>query len=208
MAVATTRQWESLGEWSPRLFLAAGLLVAGHGAVKAVEAFADVAPPPDVFGPAGYLLAVVGMVGLYPALSDRSPGLARAAVAVAVVPAVGWVVILAFTAGELLGVAAGSTPPGPVLAVHMAGLLATYLLFAVASLRSDVHPNAVGGLLLVPPLLIVGMFVGAAVVGASAVGASLVGTGQALVHLSVGARLPTGPEPADHASPTGEAAAD
>lgn len=198
-----TQKTGRVGKWSPKLFLAAGLLVAGHGAIKAVEAFTHIAPPPDVFGPAGYLLAVVGMLTLYPALSDETR-LARVAATVAVVPAAGWVAILALTVGEYLGVTAGVTA-GLLMFAHAMALFATYVLFAVASLRSDVHPNAVGVLLLMPAVLLVAIFAGAAI-GASAVGAFLVGTGQAVVHLSVGAVLPTGVDRPDHA--TAGAAAD
>lgn len=190
MSWGNIRQLEAVERRGPELFLLAGLLVAGHGAVNAVEAFTSLTPPPDVFAPAGYLIAVIGMVALYPALVDRSPKLARTAVLVAIIPAVGWISILALTTGELLGIASNTVTPGPFLAIHIVGLLATYLLFAGASLRSDLHSNAVGGLLLIPPLLIVAMFASAAVIGNSTVGAFLVGIGQAVAHLSIGVALP------------------
>jgi hypothetical protein len=144
-----------------------------------------------VFGPAGYLLAVVGLLGLYPALAERTPRLARAAAGVAVVPVVGWLVILAVTVGEVVGaVPAGvGALPGGVLGVHLASLLLTYVLFGVAELRADVHPRSVGGLLLVAPAVWLAMLVGAAVAPDAAVGPFLVGATQALVHVGLGATL-------------------
>lgn len=191
MVTGSTQRLESLARWSPTLFLAGGGLVVGHAAVRGVEAFTTNAPPPDVFGPAGYLLAVVGLLGLYPALEEQVPRLARAAAAVAAVPLVGWVAILAVTAGEVVGaVPAGMGAfPGAAFAVHLGTLLLAYVLFGVAALRAGVHPRAVGGLLLAAPALWLAMVVGAAVVPDSVVGPFLVGGAQVLVHLGIGATL-------------------
>lgn len=191
MLTRTKRGSGSLGRWSPTLFLAGGGLVVGHAAVNGVEAFTGATPPPDVFGPAGYLLAVGGLLGLAPALADRTPRLARVAAAVALVPLIGWLAILATALGELAGVA----PPvsailsGGVLATHLATLLLAYVLFGAAWLRAEVHPRSVGLLLLAPPVLWVAMLAGAAVVGADAVGPFFVGAAQALVHVGIGATL-------------------
>jgi hypothetical protein len=191
MGTRSTRRLEPLARWSPALFLAGGGLVVGHAAVNGVEAFTTNTPPPDVFGPAGYLLAVVGLLGLYPALVERTPRLARAAATVAAVPLAGWVVVLTVTLGEFAGVVApvSASLPGWFLAVHLATLLLVYVLFGVAGLRSGGHLRTVGGLLLVAPALWVAMLAGAALLGNGAVGPFLVGAGQALVHLGVGATL-------------------
>lgn len=171
--------------------LAGGGVVIGHAAVNGVAAFTETTPPPDVFGPAGYLLAVVGLLGLYPALAGRTPRLARAAAVVAVVPVVGWLVILAATLGEVVGVvpAGVGTLPGGVLGGHLASLLLTYVLFGVAELRANVHPRPVGVLLLVAPAIWLAMLVGAAVAPDATVGPFLVGGAQALVHVGLGTTL-------------------
>jgi hypothetical protein len=44
-----------------------------------------------VFGPTGRFAALVGLIGLYPPLVDRTPTTARAAGVVAVVALVGWI---------------------------------------------------------------------------------------------------------------------
>lgn len=178
----------------------------GHAAVRGVEAFTETTPPPDVFGPAGYLLGVVGLLGLYPALAVRTPRLARVAAAVAVVPLVGWVLVLAATLGELVGVvpAVSELLPGVFLVIHLATLILAYALFGAAGLRADVHPRAVGGLLLAPPALWVAMVAGAAVIGGDAVGPFVVGGAQALVHVGIGATLRAGgvDDPAPAGDPT------
>jgi hypothetical protein len=191
MRTGSTRRLEPLARWSPALFLAAGGLVVGHAAVNGVEAFTTNTPPPDVFGPAGYLLAIVGLLGLYPALAERTPRLARAAAAVAAGPLVGWIVVTTVTLGAFAGVVppVSESLPGWFLAVHLATLLLAYVLFGVAGVRSGGHCRSVGVLLLAAPALWVAMLAGAAVFGTGAVGPFLVGAGQALVHLGVGATL-------------------
>lgn len=198
MADANNRPWPALERWSPTLFLAGGGLVAGHAAIRGLEAFTAMAPPPDVFGPVGYFLAIVGLLGLYPALVDRAPRLARAGAAIAVVPLVGWSWFSIAAFAELAGIvsAASAMIPGPVFLVHVVTLVLTYGLFAVASLRAGRSLRLVGALLLAPPILMSTMVVAAAVVGNSTSGAFLVGSLQAVVHLSIGGVLRAGAAPA------------
>lgn len=208
MVGVSASHFESLENWSPVLFLFAGGLVIGHAAIRGVEAFTDVAPPPDVFGPTGYLLAVLGLLGLYPALADRTPRLARTAAVVAAVPLVGWVIISASSFGEVAGVLPSESwvLPGVFFVVHLVTMVLTYVLFGVASLRAGVHSRTVGRLLLVPPALFVVMMAGGATVGYSAPGAFVVGSGLALAHLSIGAVLWAG-TPTDHQAPSADATA-
>lgn len=105
--------------------------------------------PLNVFGPAGYLLAVVS-----------------------------WASMLVLTVKDLFEVASGPVSPGPLLAVHTVGLPGTYVLFGVTRLRDETQRKTVGWLLLTPPLLIVALFVRAAVIGNSAVGAFLLEPGR------------------------------
>lgn len=207
MALAPARRVASLERWSPTLFLVGGGLVLGHAAVRGIEAFTPTAPPPDVFGPLGYLLALVGLLGLYPALVDRTPTVARVAAVVALVPLVGWAAISIATLAGAAGVLGTSLPGlfGGFFLVHMAALFLTYVLFGVASLRAGVHARTVGVLLLVPPVLLVSLMAGAAVIGGSTIGAFVIGSLQAVVHLSIGGLLRAGATPAD--APVGDAAA-
>lgn len=191
MVDVTEPRWKPLGRLSPALFLAAGGLITGHAALRGVEAFTGIDPPPDVFGPAGNLLALLGLVGLYPALVDRNQWLARAAAGVAVVPLVGWVVLTAWTVGGAAGAVSPHSEvlPGAFYAIHMATVILTYGLFGAASLRTDAYPRTLGVLLFGPPVMFVVMVVGAAALGTSASGPFIVGSGLALLHLAMGSVL-------------------
>lgn len=195
----------SLEKWTPRAFLLAGVLFVGHAAVRGVEAFTTAPPPADVFGPAGYVVALVGLAGLYPALADRTAKLARLAAAVAGLPFAGWLVIEAWSVGEVAGI----VPPQPdvfpgafFVAVILTTLLA-YVLFGVASLRAEVHSRTVAVLLLAPAAVLVLLIAGATVLDAgAAVGGVVVGIGQSLAHLALGGALRGGRARADTESPT------
>lgn len=205
--VSSTRYWEALDRWSPTLFLVGGGLVVGHAAVRGIEAFTATAPPPDVFGPPGYLLALLGMLGLYPALVERTPRVARLAAVVALVPLVGWVGLSAVSFAAAAGVSAVQSPEGleVLFVAHIVGVVLTYVLFGLASLRAGVHSRPIGLLLLMPPVLISGMMAGAAVIGYSAFGAFVIGGTQALVHLTIGDVLRR--DPTESPAPAGDVTA-
>lgn len=207
MARARTGISRTLERWSPTLFLIGGALVVGHAAVRGIEAFTDLAPPPDVFGPPGYLLALAGLLGLYPALVARTPRLVRVAAGVATVPLAGWAVLTAGTLAEALGLLTlAAVLPGAVYVVHLTILILTYTLFAVATLRAGVHTRGLGLLLLVPPLLMGALLVGAVTMANPVVGAFVIGSGQAAVHLAIGGILRTR-APSDSLAPANDATA-
>lgn len=208
MGSGSTQQLGWVERYSPRLFLVGGALVVGHAAVNGLEAFTEIGPPPDVFGPAGYLLGVLGLLGLYPALADRSPRAARLAAALAVVVLLGWIGILAQTVGVAVGVVGpdAGVLPGVFLFAHLAGLVLSYLLFGALTLVTGGHSRTVGGLLLLVPLFVVGLVAGAHLFGNSAAGSFLLGTLLALTHLSVGIALGAGGSPRGMEAATGEVA--
>lgn len=193
MAEVTPQHWRSLERVSPALFLTAGGLIVVHAAFRGLEAFTAVNPPVDVFGPAGYLLALLGLFGLYPALLARKPRLARIAAGVTVIPLAGWVIIVAW----IVATAAGALPPqeevlpGIFYVVHLAAVILSYSLFGAASLGTDAQPRSFTLLLFVPAVLFVGMIAGAALIGNSPYGAFAIGSGLALHHLALGSVLRT-----------------
>lgn len=199
--------WESLERWSPTLFLLGGGLVVGHATVRGIEAFTGLVPPPDVFGPPGYLLALVGLLGLYPALVERSPRLVRFATVVAIGPLVGWMALTAGTVADAVGLVPLTTVlPATFYVAHLLLLILTYALFGVASLRSGSYSRVLEFLLFVPALLMGALLVGATTVGHVAVGAFVIGSGQALVHLAIGGVLRAGVS-TDSQTPAGDAVA-
>lgn len=204
MGVDSTVRWELLEQASPKLFLLGGTLIVGHAAIRGLEAFTAITPPVDIFAPTGYLLALVGVLGLYPSLRTQTPRLARVASATAVVPLGGWVTITVASVGELTGVLTPDAVvlPGAVFGVHMLGLLLAYTLFGVTVLWGGRHPRAVGVLLLVVPTLFIGIVAGAAVMGPSSGGAFVIGSLSALTHLTIGYSLQTNRGTIDHETAT------
>ena len=143
----------SLEGKSPTLFVVAGALLVAFAANTALETFSGTSYPPiqGLVGPVGFLLGVVGLFGLYPALADETPALARLAALVAAIPAVGWILIIVRSIlRHVLGVADLPEALAAVPLVVIASMIPTFALFGVACLRAGVHSRAVGVLLLVP----------------------------------------------------------
>lgn len=203
MVLANTPVRESVEQWSPTLFLAAGALVVGHATILGVQAFTEMATPPDVFAPLGHLVALVGLFGLYPALADRTPTLARVAAVVAAVPAAGWLVIAGAQVGELAGVLSPPTGvlPGVVFTVVIVSTVLTYLLFGVAGLRAGGRSRIVARRLLVPAGLFGGLITGIAVAGASALIGFLFTGGLVVAYLAIGRCLRVEAAPNDAETP-------
>lgn len=178
---------------SAPLFLIAGVLLLVFAGLNGVEAATDSAPP-DIFGPLGYAVAFVALLGLYPTLVNHSRWSARAGAIAAIVGVLGWAAL------TVLGVltAVGVLPPpeelGPAgfaaLAPAGLGMVLGYLLFSVATLRSRVYSRTVGVLMLAPPVIFVAVFaVLAPVFGDLEWGPFVAGAAQALVHLALGFTL-------------------
>lgn len=201
----TSTHWRSVEQWSPSLFLIGGALLAGHTAVQSIEAFTALNSPPDVFVTTGHLVALGGLVGLYPVLADRTPRLARAAGAVAVVPVVGWV---AMTGAQLLAVAGMASTlndvlPGPVILLVVGSTILTYVLFGAATLRIGEGSRTVGGLVVAPAVLLLAL-ADEALTGVSPLDGILIAGGLTLSMLALGYRLRTWHRP-EQPTPTGDA---
>lgn len=203
------RHWHSTERWSPTLFLLGGMLLAGHAAVQGIEAFTDLSPPPDVFVTVGHLVALLGLVGLYPALVDQTPITARVGAVAATIPLVGWV---AMTVAQLIAVAGAAASlneilPGAVIMLVVVSTVFTYLLFGIAGLRVDKNSMTIGALVLAPGVLIVALLVDAAVTGSSAIDGFVIGGGLAVSMLALGYRLRTWNRSRGHAATIGDATA-
>lgn len=205
MGSVSTFHAGSLEKWSPTAFLVAGMLFVGHAVVRGIEAFATTSPPPDVFGPTGYVVALVGLFGLYPTLTDRIPRFARVAAIMAAIPAIGWLVISVWSFGEVAGIVPSQSDvlPGVFFIVVILSTFLTYVLFSVASLRANVHSRTVGALLLAPAAVLVLLIMGVAILeGGAAIGGFIIGSGQTLAHVAIGGALRRESVPTDHESPS------
>lgn len=185
-----------LDEHSPTLFLAAGVLLVGYTGLNGIEAVTEMAFEPNLFQ-FGYVLAFLGLLGLYPRLADHRPWPARVG---AVLAAVGLVAFAAFTVldlAALAGVASGGQPPGPLVVMGVAAFVLGYPVVGAAALRSDALSRTAGFALLVPGLIIVLMLAHMAAGLDSPRTVFVVSAGQAMAHLAIGQTLRSEAEAAD-----------
>jgi hypothetical protein len=141
MVPISAKHWNWLEARSPTLFLVGGALLVGYAAVFGTVAFADPVVEQNVFK-IGYVFGFLGLLGLYPTLTGRSPRLARVG---GVAAALGLVAISAFTTNDIAVLAdlvSDGNPAWYIFFIPLAliGFLVGYLAFGVASLRSDVFP--------------------------------------------------------------------
>lgn len=207
MVARSQRRWRTLEQWSPTLFLLGGAGVITHAAIQALEAFTAVNPPPDVFVMAGHLIALAGLLGLYPALVRRSPPLAMAGLAATGLGVAAWTVL---TAAQVLAVAGavGSLTalfPGAVFVGVIAVTILAYTLVGTAALIADAG-STVDGLLVLAPAALLAVLLGKSVVaGVGAADGAVIGGGLALSMLALGVRLQSWPGVAAEPAPAGAA---
>lgn len=208
---STNIVWRKLERWSSTVFLVAGGLLVVFATNTGARVFADSGSSTvhSTLGPAGFFLGIVGLFGLYPALADRTPILARIAGIVAAIPAVGWFVITVFGIGSsakiLPGMSVVFPPVFPVL-VFLTTILA-YILFSVTSFRTGVHSRVVSLVLLAPIVPFITLIVGTAVLGPVEWVEFVIDSGHALAYLAVGIVLRTEHMSAETVDPVGEASA-
>lgn len=156
-----TKRWESLERWSPRLFLVGGVLFLLGAVNDSSIYFAEVSNPEAlsvVFLMSGFLAAVIGLVGLYPRLVDRSPRLAQISLGSVVLGVIGMLVLAILAVVSLVVSSVNLFESGivPLVALPTGLLLvAAFLLFGTAILRTAMFPRSVGVLLLAEVVLMV-----------------------------------------------------
>lgn len=190
------RLFESLEGKSQRLFLVAGSLLAVFAANTAFQTFIGESYllVQSLVAPTGFLVGVLGLLGLYPALVDRTPTMARAAGLLAGGTAVYWIVLLAGSLGEIAGAIPASEAVFPIVfffGIYVAMIL-TYAVFGIVVLRAGVQSRLVGLSLLGPAVMFLLLMVRAAPNYA-------IDAGHALFHLGAGILLWTDDVPSDQA---------
>lgn len=164
-----------------------------------------------ILGPGGFALGFLGLLGLYPALADRSPKLARAGAACVTLGAVGFSTISLHGVTQLAGT---EEPAWFAVSTGLAalGMLPGYVAFGVATLRTGVRSQRLGLLLLVPAVVFGVMVLGGVLAQfgyRSAAGlawsAVLISGAQALAHLGIGYTLRAGDRGARAETPAGDA---
>lgn len=174
----------------------------------ALEVFMEIASPQALLAMPALVATFIGLLGLYPNLTDNSPRLARAGLGILTVAGVGLIVIFAWVlVGNILQMVAGmevpTKPPGIVIAATVGGYVMTVLLFGIASLRNADPSRTVGYLL----LGLVGAFTIPVIAGVIWGGypgewmAVVVSGLQAAVIIAIGYSLRTGPSQSHHNEP-------
>lgn len=195
--------WESLETKRATAFIVAGLLLVSFVMLRNIVVFIDTGVPEALiytFRPAGFVVAFVGLFGLYPTLAPRTPWLARVGVAWAVLPAVGWLVLAVAYSSVVTGLLQLVGEPPLMEGLYtLTALLSVpaYVLFGLASGRSGSHKELVSLLLLTVPLLVLVMAVWAGG-GVPFMWGFLVG-GLGLAHLALGIVIRFGGIPTGHA---------
>lgn len=169
MTLVSTQRWESLERMSPTFFLIAG----GFFLINAVIVVSGITTGSErmttllgeTFNAAAWASALVGLLGLYPHLADRSRWLSRIGAVCATIGVIVFTVLsglsFAFYARIVEGSIQNLVPlilPGVIL-----GGVLSFLLFGIVTLRTETYPRVIGGLLLLPPLIVfLNIFGGAA----------------------------------------------
>jgi hypothetical protein len=175
---------------SPTLFLVGGMVLIAFAASLAAIGLMDMSVPRNIFAGAGFTLAFLGLLGLYPGLADRSPRLARAGAVFAILGTVGFSLTFMLGIAEFVEI----TLPAWVEAVQLLniiGIILGFLLTGIASLRTDAHTRSLGVFLLVPAVIFAVNITRVAVLGAwtPSWAPFLLGSLQALAMLAIGYSL-------------------
>lgn len=193
--------WESLEGRTGTLFLVAGAMFIVFAAFNGVEAFMGQSAPKDIFGPAGFAFAFLGMLGMYPRLSEKYP---RLLLFGAVIVLIGFAAS-AITSLWHIGLWVIPTMPdfGSAFALGMVlGQFLGYTSFGFASLRADLYTRPVGLLLVAVPTVLALMIATVATGFATSGSAVVLGSVQAILHLAIGASLWTDGEPTGQSEPS------
>jgi len=140
-----------LGENAAKLFLVGAALYAVFVANQVLTTYTGTSYWfASTFAWAAWILVPLGVLGLYPALVERRPYLSRAAAVVTVIPVLCSAIVFTGEIVEAAGIL--SEAPGVLALTPFVGIVTFYValaLFGVTVLIADVHPKAVGVLMLV-----------------------------------------------------------
>lgn len=208
MPTSTNISWDSLEQWSETLFLVSGglfLINAVHEVIGRYTGYLEVEFLNAVIYLSALVISLVGLLGFYRQLSERTPRLARASAGVAVVAGTGLIVLLVWA--SITAVLNQPMPPGILLIVALAGMVLGFLLFTVASLRTHIPSRTVSRLLLGFVLAwVVALAGGFVAFGLDAPDwfAPSLNVVSSVFLLTIGYALRTGTGPSDRADPGGD----
>lgn len=196
--------WGSLERWSATAFLVGGLLMvvdAGIVAANVVTGTERLLLFGQVFVGVAWTAALVGLLGLYPRLADRSRWLSRAGALCAAVGVAVFAIMAVTVLTYLAGIPAGeySDVGSYFIPGVLVGSVLGFVFVSAASLRAGVHSRGFGILLLVPAALVL-VNILRFVAGFESTTITLgVVVADALTMLAIGSRLRTGDAPVGQA---------
>lgn len=173
-----SRAWNALESWSSTAFLIAGGLLFLFVVLSGLSAFTNVLGEGAVIGAAvvgsglfGLILAAIGLLGLYPRLSEPAPRLSRGGLGALALALTGILVVI----GTLAVVGPPEAPadvPSFVPPVFISSgilIMLGYELFAVASIRTKTPSRRIGLLLAVPGIVLLWHYIALAAFGSQPV---------------------------------------
>lgn len=185
------RLWQSLEDMSPALFLAGGALLVLFTTLTAVELFLGLAMPAEIFGPAGFAVTLVALLGLYPTLANKSPRLVRVGAFFAAIGASAATIVA--TAALLTYVGIIAVQPTWTIAVNLilaGGAILGFLLFAIAGWRNPIVSRGLPVLLVAPAVIFIVLLIGTASGGPSPMATFITATMHALAVLGLAYVVP------------------
>lgn len=174
MRTTDSGTWKVLESWSPTAFLVAGGLLLGFVVLTGITAFTDVLGQGPMVGAAvvgsglfGLITAVVGLLGLYPRLSEPAPRLSRGGLGALVGALTGILVVVGTLAIVGPPEAPGDVPAfiPPLFILSGILILLGYALFAAASIRTSTPSRTIGVLLAVPAIVLIWHYIALAAFG-------------------------------------------
>lgn len=151
---------EPLERRSATLFVAAGVMLALDAVIVLAEMVSGaerLLVLGEAFSAGGWAVALLGLLGLYPSLVDRSRWLTRTGVVLSAIGVVTFVILAAASLVYGAGIPDGDLEalvplflPGVIL-----GSVVAFVVFSAAILRTQGRSRTVGRLLLVPPAIVV-----------------------------------------------------
>lgn len=159
--VSDDGRWSGLERWRATAFLVGGLLLVADAAWLAgnmAMGGEKYLTTGQFFVGTGWTAALLGLLGVYPTVADRSRWLSRGGAVCTAIGVVTFAVMAVTVAGEILDVlpfayeSVGSAfIPGVLI-----GSVLGFVLFSAAILRTGAFSQSFGLLLLAPPILVLG----------------------------------------------------
>lgn len=211
MSTPSKFSWSSIEQWSTALFLVSGglfLINAVHEVIARYTGYLEVEFLNFLIYASALVITLLGLLGFYRQLADRSPRLAQVSAVAVLVAGIG-LVVLTVWAG-ITTILEQPMPPGALLLLTLAGVVLAFLLFTAGILRTQTPSRTVSllllGFVLAWAVGLVGGFVAFGIDGAPEWFAPSLNGVSAVFLLAIGYVLRTSPETPNRTEPASDTA--